>query len=336
MTVDTSGEPAPVIVTFETKRVGGEPIAFPYITAPEMTGEVGVSVGELVAVLVGVSVEVDVGVNVSVAVAVGVNVSVAVAVGVNVFVAVIVGVNVFVAVAVGVNVFVAVAVGVNVFVAVGVGVNVFVAVGVDVFVRVGVGVNVLVAVGVDVFVRVGVNVAVEVAVTVAVFVGVNVGVALVEIVKFAADDPKGATKLCSRTRIRAVPVGEFGTVHDLEPVLATFDAMVVGNVVPPFVESSMVTFLLKPPLFVHVILTFDPTITVFPLGETFVIVSGVRSVVVSLYQPISRICWRVRSRSNGIPNAPVETPGSIKRLGKHALLKWETDDPDSYGFGAYN
>lgn len=239
-----------------------------------------------------------------------------------------VAVAVAVAVFVGVNV--AVAVGVNVLV--DVGVAVFVLVGVKVFVDTGVGVNVAVAVavtvfvGVEVFVLVGVNVAVFVGVEVLVLVGVNVavavavavlvGVMLDVMVMFAADIPKGATKLNSRTRIRAVVVGVFGTVHERVPVLATFDAMVVGNVTPPSVDNSTMTFLLKPPPFVHVILTLLPINTALPLGSTLVIVSGVKSVFVSRYQPISRICWRVRSRSMG---SPVLIAGSISRFGAQAV-----------------
>ena len=90
--VVTLGDPAPVIVTFETNLGGvGPDTALPYVTVPEITAG-GVGVAVLVAVLVGVSVAVAVAVFVGVDVGVGVNVSVAVGVGVAVFVAVDVGV----------------------------------------------------------------------------------------------------------------------------------------------------------------------------------------------------------------------------------------------------
>jgi len=46
-------------------------------------------------------------------------------------------------------------------------------------------------------------------------------------------------------------------------------------------------------------------------------VSGTRSLSVSRYQPMSRICWRVRSRVRG---KPLLMNGSISRFGSAALL----------------
>ena len=58
--------------------------------------------------------------------------------------------------------------------------------------------------------------------------GVKVGAVLLAIAKLAADTPAGATKSCSRTRMRAVVVGVLGTVQAREPVFATLLAITVG------------------------------------------------------------------------------------------------------------
>src|SRR5690606_4338453 len=118
--------------------------------------------------------------------------------------------------------------------------------------------------------------------------------------------------------MRAVDVGTFGTVQLREPVFATSLAMTVGKVVPPSVESSIVTFRSNPEVFVHVMFTFEPIATEPFAGETFVIVSGTLSLLLSRYQPISRISCLVRSSVSGSPTLIF---GSINRFGLHAVLK---------------
>jgi len=141
--------------------------------------------------------------------------------------------------------------GVAVAVAVGVLVAVAVAVGVFVGVLVGVrgGVNVGVKVGVLVGVRVGVNVGVDVGVLVA--VAVAVGVFVGTIVGVAVGPPPVIVKFTSETSkkifptpcilIRAVELGVFGIVTFSVPSFAVLAKTVIGNVVPPSVDSVIET-----------------------------------------------------------------------------------------------
>lgn len=175
----------------------------------------------------------------AVAVAVAVDVDVAVGVAVGVFVGVCVGVLVGVAVGVFVGVCVGVFVGVDVGVLVAVAVGVFVGVRVGVLVGVRVGVFVGVEVGVFVGVRVGVLVGVEVGVFSGVDVAVGVGPPPV-MVKFASEISKKMFPTASILILAAV-VAVFGTVTLCDPSFAVLATRTVGNVVPPSVESEILT-----------------------------------------------------------------------------------------------
>ena len=160
--------------------------------------------------------------------------------------------------------------------------------------------------------------------------GVKVGAVFAVIVMLAEDTPAGDAKACSRTRMRACVVAVLGTVQTLEPVLGTLLAITVGNVPPPSVDSSIVTLRLKPPLLVQVMVAGEPNVRMPPLGWTPVIESAVPLPSLSGNHPMSRICWRVRSRSS---DNPTLMNGSINRLGDAVMFQCDTDEPPWYGLG---
>lgn len=138
------------------------------------------------------------------------------------------------------------------------------------------------------------------------------------------ETPAGATKLSSLTRMRPWAVGLFGTVKLKEPVLVTFVPKTMGKVLPPSVESSIITGRLNPPVLVQLTCAVLPICKIALLGVTLMIVSGVRSLVVSRYHPISRVCCLVKSKVSG---NPVFMNGSIRRLGVTAVSQCEIEEP---------
>ena len=92
----------------------------------------------------------------------------------------------------------------------------------------------------------------------------------------------------------------------------------------------MVTLRLKPPLLVQVMVVVAPGASVVPLGDTAVMVSSEPLLSLSRNQPMSRICWRVRSRSSGRPTL---IDGSISRFGVAEVFQCETDEPPWNGLG---